>query len=206
MTEEAEVVAETAPLSAPLPSPAEPAPAAPLAPAAEAEPRQRVPKTSVASALAPPTWSAVRVLRLSSFSLPELTALSHQALPRPIWQSSVVAPAAPYLGSQIEAEDNAMHTVAAPVATQPGVAAYSNSATGSGTPLAPTLPAAGQPEPPLPPLPVSAPTYLVDEASLPALDAEADLAPVSLDELATCLLYTSPSPRDRSVSRMPSSA
>ena len=27
-----------------------------------------------------------------------------------------------------------------------------------------------------------------------------------LDELDTCLLYTSPSPRDRSVSRMPSSA
>lgn len=189
VTEEAEAAAETAPPSAPLPllvvAPAEPAPAAPLAPADEPEPRLGIPKISAASALAPPTWSAVRVLRLSSFSLPELTALSHQALPRPIWQSSVVAPAAPYLGSQIEAEDSATHTVAAPVATQPGVAAHPNSTTGSGAPLAPTLPAAEQPEQPLPPLPVSALTYVVDEASLPALDAEADLAPVSLDELAT---------------------
>ena len=29
---------------------------------------------------------------------------------------------------------------------------------------------------------------------------------INIDQLATCLLYTSPSPRDRSLSRMPSSA
>ena len=45
------------------------------------------------------------------------------------------------------------------------------------------------------------------EAALIAIacDSIADAAPI-LEEFVTCLLYTSPSPRDRNVSRMPSSA
>ena len=36
--------------------------------------------------------------------------------------------------------------------------------------------------------------------------SQPDLTSEESDEYYTCLLYTSPSPRDRSVSRMPSSA
>ena len=44
--------------------------------------------------------------------------------------------------------------------------------------------------------------YLVDES----LDMPKELWSYNLQELTSCLLYTSPSPRDRQKSRMPSSA
>jgi hypothetical protein len=92
--------AETEPAeSAPLPL--APANFFPVAPAPiellATDPAAATPEKPVPAPLA---WSVVRVLRLSSFSLPELTALSHQALPLPIWQQSVAVPATPYLGSQ----------------------------------------------------------------------------------------------------------
>jgi hypothetical protein len=109
-------------------------------------------------------WSVVRVLRLSDFSLSELTELSGQALPRPIWQSSVVAPAAPYLGSQPELNESEAHLLAAPTKTQPETAAELQS----------------QPVESAFPTPILLPT----ELPLSALDAEADLAPILPDELA----------------------
>ena len=44
------------------------------------------------------------------------------------------------------------------------------------------------------------------EALQPSIDAALAEAGVRLDDLDACLLYTSPSPRDRQKSRMPSSA
>jgi hypothetical protein len=145
------------------------------------------PVAKPASVIAVPTlaWAAVRVLRLGSFSLPELTELSSQALPRPIWQSSVVAPAAPYLGSQIEIADNQARLTADLATAPPELAAVrpSLSADTAFSP-SPTLSDPAQPEQPLPALPVSAPDYSSTELQLPILDAEADLAPIVPDELA----------------------
>jgi hypothetical protein len=143
-----------------------------------------VKKSTAITAAPAPAWSAVRVLRLSSFSLPELTALSSQALPRPIWQHSVVAPAAPYLGSQLELADNKAQ-LAADLAPQPEPLVAHSTFSADVAPLpSPTLLAPAQPEQPLPVLPVSAPDYSSTELPLPALDAEADLAPIVPDELA----------------------
>ena len=41
---------------------------------------------------------------------------------------------------------------------------------------------------------------------LAAKNADASIYPASMTKVMTCLLYTSPSPRDRTRSRMPSSA
>ena len=121
----------------------------------------------------------VRVLRLSSFDLPELTGLSHQALPRPIWQSRVVLPTAPYLGSQPEITTGP--TAAPQAEPQSEAAQLLISLAGISLPAAPT-PSAGLPTLPLPESSAPAPTYLLTELP-PALDAEADLAPVAPDEL-----------------------
>lgn len=147
--------------------------------------------TALPMALAPLAWQEVRVLRLSSFDLPELMGLSHQALPRPIWQSSVVAPTAPYLGSQPETTSSKLdgHTgfqakttdaTSSQDSNQPEVAHLAvpaeESASLTPTPSAVALPAH------LPPAP--APDYLLTESLLPALDAEADLASITSNELA----------------------
>lgn len=131
-------------------------------------------------AAAPASLAAVRVLRLSSFSLPELTALSHQALPQPIWQSSPSLPAAPYLGSELIVASDETENTAAPA--QPEAAEISpRSIETPISALSSTL-MAPQPEQPLPP---SAPAYQLAEPLSPALDAEADLAPVLPEELVT---------------------
>ena len=46
----------------------------------------------------------------------------------------------------------------------------------------------------------------IADAEAMANDSDPELAELARDELGTCLLYTSPSPRDRTRSRMPSSA
>ena len=48
--------------------------------------------------------------------------------------------------------------------------------------------------------------YRVDAASIPKLPKNKDLMGTPFDQWKDCLLYTSPSPRDLSTSRMPSSA
>jgi len=126
------------------------------------------------------------VLHLSSFSLPELTALSNQALPQPIWQSSLAPPAAPYLGSQVAAADSSIaDLMLAATAKSEATEAVSSLSEGTVFSPSPTLGGIIQlEEQPLPALPAApAPDYLADES--PALDAEADLAPVLLDDLAT---------------------
>ena len=40
----------------------------------------------------------------------------------------------------------------------------------------------------------------------PGVEVQGDVCAANYDEIKDCLLYTSPSPRDRSLSRMPSSA
>ena len=42
--------------------------------------------------------------------------------------------------------------------------------------------------------------------SMTTIENYLSLSNISIDELKDCLLYTSPSPRDKTVSRMPSSA
>jgi hypothetical protein len=161
----------------PVPEPA-PTVLPPLGISPEALPIPKVPATLVAVAPEPLAWSAVRVLRLSSFSLPELTELSNQALPGVIWQGIADQPAVPYLGSQREDIKDELLPVPSLGIAQPRVAALEED---EFLAFAPTLPATAQPEQPLPAL---APTYLPAELPVPALDAEADLAP-SLSELAT---------------------
>jgi len=155
----------------------------PLGTPLEALPLPTVPTTLVAVAPAPLAWSAVRVLRLSSFSLPELMELSQQALPGAIWQGGADQPAAPYLGSQLEATNGESLPVADLGDTRSGVVATAPMLEADAF-LVPTstLPATAQPEQPLPALPILAPAYLLTEPPVPALDAEADLAPSLLDE------------------------
>jgi hypothetical protein len=50
-------------------------------------------------ASSPFAWTAVRVLGLSSFSLPDLASRAGQQLPIPIWTGTSTQPAAPYIGS-----------------------------------------------------------------------------------------------------------
>ena len=47
---------------------------------------------------------------------------------------------------------------------------------------------------------------VVDLMGQPTLDANGDMIFRNMDDYTVCLLYTSPSPRDRTRSRMPSSA
>lgn len=180
--EEEEAVLPALPAVVPDLPPAEPA-ALPTIPAPSATPSAE-PAASVIAVPAPLAWSAVRVLHLSSFSLPELTALSSQALPQPIWQRSVVSPAAPYLGSQSEVDGSQPDTLASPATEQPEALPLGSSLAAHILPSPfPTSSAAVPPEQPLPALP--APNYLAGEAPVPAFDAEADLGPIQPDELAT---------------------
>ncbi|MFD1871811.1 glycosyltransferase [Hymenobacter bucti] len=138
---------------------------------------------ALAAALAPLAWSEVRVLRLSSFGLPGLTELSKQALPHPIWQSSTLLPAAPYLGSQPEVTSSEVSTTANQGTIKPKAAVmHATLPEDAAAPGAPTPSGATQPARALPGL---APDYLLAASPLPALDAEADLAPILPDELAT---------------------
>lgn len=52
-------------------------------------------------------WTAVRVLSLSDYSLPDLAARAGQQLPMPIWTGASALPAAPYVGSS-EADSTAI--------------------------------------------------------------------------------------------------
>lgn len=127
--------------------------------------------------------AAVRVLSLSRFSLPELVALSHQALPRPIWQGNLAQPTAPYLGSQAAPASGETPDVATLAPTPLAAAAGANLVEDS--PLSPSpIPAnPAQPAQSSTASPTQAPDYLL--ADVPSLDAEADLAPLPPDELAT---------------------
>ena len=89
--------AATAARDAPKTTPLAKEAAAPTAAAADATP------ISVASptppAPTPPAWAEVRILRLSSFTLPTLGDHLGRALPAPAWTGTPTAPSAPYVGS-----------------------------------------------------------------------------------------------------------
>ncbi|MGI4873613.1 MAG: glycosyltransferase [Janthinobacterium lividum] len=55
-----------------------------------------------ATPAAPLAWPAVQVVRLASFSLPELAVQVGRPLPAPVWTGPASAPAAPYLGATNE--------------------------------------------------------------------------------------------------------
>ncbi|MDJ0367164.1 glycosyltransferase [Hymenobacter sp. H14-R3] len=55
----------------------------------------------------PLDWAAVRVVRLGSFSLPQLAQLAGQPLPAPTWLGPATAPATPYLGASARASQPA---------------------------------------------------------------------------------------------------
>jgi hypothetical protein len=120
----------------------------------------------------------VRVLRLSSFNLSELAALSSQALPLPIWVGSAVLPAAPYLGGQAALPAVAPSTPVEPARSLEAIALplpssseFLDSSQVTALPLNQTVPSTSL-------------AYLPGN-SLPALDAEADLVPVLLSDLSS---------------------
>jgi hypothetical protein len=100
-------------------------------------------------------WTAVRVLGLSSFSLPALAARVGQQLPIPIWTGASIQPAAPYIGSsevsstvitddnqqsdnQRPVEQSAVLTPPTPLAPLASISASQSVATANSSALPPT--------------------------------------------------------------------
>ena len=70
------------------------------------------------------TWSAVRVLRLGSYSLPQLAHLASRPLPAPTWLGPASVPAAPYLGTGLPVpEESLQGTLAAAIDSSRSAAA-----------------------------------------------------------------------------------
>lgn len=68
----------------------------------EPAPSEQLPTESLAPSLLPTptlTWAAVRVLRLSSYSLLQLASRAGQPLPAPLWVGQAAIPSAPYRGA-----------------------------------------------------------------------------------------------------------
>ena len=158
-----------------------PAPASLLPVATEAPAETPLPPAGPEAGAVPPlSWSVVRVLRLSSFSLPELAQLTSQALPQPIWQGILASPAAPYLGQSAAA------TAGVDFELQHNTLRQSNDYQGLTSNLELSVPALGSVATPTPlpaPEPATAaapPDYFAGELPAPAIDAESDLAPVLL--------------------------
>ncbi|MVN79185.1 hypothetical protein GO988_22875 [Hymenobacter sp. HMF4947] len=187
-TEPLAAVATADELLAPVPAaaPAAVATAAPI-PLVAAQPPAGRPIDAAAaspSTLPPPVWTAVRVLRLSNFSLPALAAQAGLALPPTIWTGLAAAPAAPYIGSEAIAtesltpESQLLHTP--DVAAIQTLAFVEETALGSGSvaPLSATVSAmpSGQP------VPAAAlpPTYLVSDLAEESGGLEADDLPLAL--------------------------
>ena len=144
--------------------------------AATATPETPLP--AVATPTPPLTWSEVRVLRLSSFTLPELARRASQALPQAIWRGDLVSPAAPYVGqSTVATGDNLPALVSAHSIDYQEPAPVLSPATPllSLAPLAQPVarPAQGV-------LASMPPNYFLGELPAPAIDAEPDLAPAPL--------------------------
>lgn len=124
---------------------------------------------------APLAWSAVRVLRLGSLSLAELSQRAGQPLPSPVWLGAASAPAAPYQGTTAEPT-----RLAAPAPGLPEVAP----GLVSGEEVAGTVHAAA----PAPP------QYEPAEPLSQGADLEADLLPSEAEELAHFELVTAEVP------------
>jgi hypothetical protein len=160
-------VATTASLTTPIVAATEPAAAAPLA------------------------WSAVRVVRLSSLSVAQLSARAGQPLPAPIWTGTTAAPAAPYVGA---AENSAPASAVSLPRENSSVASpgLPRSESAFALPLdAPDTSARAEPPPlsspsqptPLPSLTQAAPLYDATASIAQAPDLEADLALAEAEKL-----------------------
>jgi hypothetical protein len=90
----------TASLGDEVPLPA--SPGALIAEQAELAPSQLLPNEAVAPSTLPApalAWAAVRVLRLGSYSLPQLASRAGQPLPAPLWVGQAAIPSVPYQGA-----------------------------------------------------------------------------------------------------------
>jgi hypothetical protein len=173
-------------------------PAALLAPAGELLPTAVVPVPATPivaatepAAAAPLAWSAVRVVRLSSLSVAQLSARAGQPLPAPIWTGTTAAPAAPYVGA---AENSAPASGVSLPRENSSVASpgLPRSESAFALPLdAPDTSARAEPPPlsspsqptPLPSLTQAAPLYDATASIAQAPDLAADLALAEADEL-----------------------
>jgi hypothetical protein len=142
-------------------------------------------------------WTAVRVLGLSSFSIPALAARADQQLPIPIWTGTSTQPAAPYIGSseasstvitddnqqpenQSPVEQPAVSTHPTPLAALASISASQLVATANSSALPPTYPSSE-------PIPMGA-DFEQSEIPLPVAEESAvELAQelFSEEELAT---------------------
>jgi hypothetical protein len=197
--------APLAPTSELLPTEAVPVPAtsAPLADAILAPPLPDqvattaslttpiVAATEPAAAAAPLAWSAVRVVRLSSLSVAQLSARAGQPLPAPIWTGTTAAPAAPYVGAaensapasavSLPRENSSVASPGLP-RSESAFALPLNAPDTSARAEQPPLSSPSQPTP-LPSLTQAAPLYDATASIAQAPDLEADLAVAEADEL-----------------------
>jgi hypothetical protein len=139
---------------------------------------------------APLAWSAVRVVRLGSLSLPQLAARAGQPLPAPIWTGTATSPATPYVGAIAvsapasavlpQGEDAGEASSSLPIfGAGPAsiIALLDTSARAEQPPNTPSQPTdASQPS-------QAAPLYDVTASVAQAPDLEADLAVAQADEL-----------------------
>ena len=143
------------------------------------------------------TWAEVRIIRLSSFSLPALADLTSQALPAPAWLLTAISPATPYVG---RSEESAL--VEVPVVTpvvetasleEVETAPFAEATTAPPTPVSAVEPLAAEPASSSAlPSPVAI-TLAAGEND--NLDAEADTAPMLVaDEDAAATLLPAPAP------------
>ena len=145
----------------------------------------------VAAEATPLAWSAVRVVRLGSLSLPQLAARAGQLLPMPIWTGATTAPAAPYLGAAEKGESASAVSlpeknsrVASPgpprseATFAPLLHASGTSAHAGQSPLS----SPSQPTPYFSPT-QAAPLYEATTSIVQAPDLEADLAQAEAEEL-----------------------
>lgn len=129
-------------------------------------------------------WAAVRVLRLASYSLPQLAQRAGQPLPAPTWLGPAAVPAAPYLGAELLPATDAP-AAPAPAPTPATAAPLRSVAMGSALPRPaevgpPTLASTvASPPPGADALPAEALAPLPQTAAL-----ETDFLPQEADELA----------------------
>jgi hypothetical protein len=156
--------------------------------AAEAGATDELPTTQPVATASLPTpalpWAAVRVLRLGSYSLPQLASRAGQPLPAPLWVGAATLPAAPYQGSTAPVAAS----VASPTDLEPLTAPELRGPVEEAVQLV-SLPSAAEglvaQLNPLPEELPAAPTLYVPAESPPQDAAlETDLPPSDTDELA----------------------
>jgi hypothetical protein len=148
--------------------------------------------TTTAEEPAPLAWAAVRVVRLGSLSLAQLTTQAGQPLPAPIWTGTATTPAAPYLGAAAELRPISTLQEESQVVASPGLPSSGAAPTLEADDVPAALASPAQ-APALIPSRVAQPTTSTQAAPLydpadsisQAPDLEADLLPAEAEELAS---------------------